>query len=236
MSRLTVVITGVTKGLGRATALEFARAGHRIIGLYRADDLAGAELTAALQSFGDDSLLVKHDISTENAALWDRPEIQTAGKLILINNACAPFTPQPLHLLRWEDFECAWSVGLKGSWLCSLAMLRPMVHAGGGTIVNVLTTAVAGPPPKGFAAYVTAKHALRGFTLALAAEYAARGIRVFSVSPGFMSTALTSGWNVRFTDAMRANSPITHPPDAAQRIRELVETPTLPGRGEDYRI
>jgi NAD(P)-dependent dehydrogenase (short-subunit alcohol dehydrogenase family) len=234
--RQTAIVTGATKGLGRATALEFAQAGYRVIGIYLADDAAAVEMTAKLTSLSADSFLVKHDISTENAALWSSPEIQTAGKLVLVNNASAPFVPQPLHISCWEDFESAWNVGIKGSWLCSRGLLRRMIKCGGGTIVNVLTTAVHGIPPKGFSAYITTKHALRGFTLALSAEYASRGIRVFSVSPGFMSTQLTSGWDVGLIDAIRAQSPTSDPPVAARNIRALVEASAGPGKGEDYLI
>jgi 3-oxoacyl-[acyl-carrier protein] reductase len=236
MSPHTVIITGATKGLGRATALAFAQAGHRVIGLYFVDEAAAEKLRSELQSFGGGSFVVRHNVSTENAALWSRPEIQQAESLVLINNACAPFTPQPFHLLRWEDFESGLSVVLKGSWLCSRALLRQMARAKCGTIVNVLTTALHGLPPKGFAAYAAAKHSLRGLTLALAAEYAAKGVRIFSVSPGFMSTAFTAGWDARLINAIRASAPMSDPADAAQRIWELVEGPTMPGQGEDYQI
>jgi 3-oxoacyl-[acyl-carrier protein] reductase len=236
MNRHTVIITGATKGLGRATALAFAQTGHRVIGLYSVDEAAAEKLQSELQSFGGGSFVVRHNVSTENDALWNHPEIQQAESLVLINNACAPFTPQPFHLLQWEDFERGLRVVLKGSWLCSRALLRPMARAECGMIVNVLTTALHGLPPKGFAAYVTAKHSLRGLTLALAAEYAAKGVRVFSVSPGFMSTALTAGWDARLVNAMHASAPMSDPAHAAQRIRELVEGPTMPGQGEDYQI
>lgn len=236
MSRHTVIVTGATKGLGRATALAFAQAGDRVIGLYSADEAAAGKLQSELQSFGGDSFVVRHNVSTANAALWNRPEIQEAASLVLINNACAPFTPQPFHLLRWEDFERGLNVALKGSWLCSRELLRPMARAGCGTIVNVLTTALHGLPPKGFAAYAVAKHSLRGLTLALAAEYTAKGVRVFSVSPGFMSTAFTAEWDARLVNAIHVSAPMSDPADAAQRIRELVAAPAMPGGGEDYQI
>ncbi|MBI3882120.1 MAG: SDR family oxidoreductase [Verrucomicrobia bacterium] len=236
MSRHTVIITGATKGLGRETALAFARAGHRVLGLYANDDAAAEKLRVDLRPLSDDSEVIRHDVTRENVELWSRPEIERAESLVLINNACAPFAPQPFHLLRWEDFESGLAVGLKGSWLCARAVLRPMARAGRGTIVNVLTTALHGLPPKGFAAYATAKHAVRGLTLALAAEYAARGVRVFSVSPGFMSTALTAGWDARLVEAIRAGAPETMPADAARRILELVTDAATPGQGEDHRI
>jgi len=236
MSCHTVIITGATKGLGRATALAFAQAGDRVIGLYSADEAAAAKLQSELQLFGGGSFVVRHNVGTDNTVLWSRPEIQEAASLVLINNACAPFTPQPFHRLRWEDCESGLNVALKGSWLCSRELLRPMARAGCGTIVNVLTTALHGLPPKGFAAYVVAKHSLRGLTLALAAEYTGKGIRVFSVSPGFMSTAFTAGWDAHLVNAIHASAAMSDPADAARRIRELVEAPGMPGRGEDYRI
>jgi NAD(P)-dependent dehydrogenase (short-subunit alcohol dehydrogenase family) len=112
-----------------------------------------------------------------------------------------------------------------------------MLRKGSGVIVNVLTSAIDGQTPKGFAAYVTAKYALRGLTLALAAEYAERGIRIFSVSPGFMDTPLTQKWDSRLREIIRTNSSrLTEPIEAAKRLLELVTDETTPGRGEDYPI
>jgi 3-oxoacyl-[acyl-carrier protein] reductase len=215
--------------------LAFAHAGQQIIGLYASDDEAAEQLRRDLLRLSADSLVIRHDITTEDAAVWERAEIQQAEALVLINNAAAPFTPQPFHLLSWDHVQAGLDVALKGSWLCSRAVLRPMARAGGGAIVNVLSAAVHGLPPKGFAAYATAKHALRGLTLALAAEYAAKGIRVLSVSPGFMPTALTAGWDARLLEVMRHRAVATDPANAAHRIRTLVLEPaSAPGQGEDY--
>jgi 3-oxoacyl-[acyl-carrier protein] reductase len=236
VSAQTVVITGATKGLGRETALAFARAGHLVLGLYASDEIAAEQLRDDLRVFGAASSVVKHDVSTESAALWNRAEIHQAQHLVLINSAWQPFTPQPFHLVRWEDVERGLSVGVRGSWLCARAVLRPMMRTGRGTIVNVLTTVTQGLPPKGFAAYAVAKHALRGLTLALAAEYSAKGIRVFSVSPGFMATALTASWDARFVEAIRASGSASDSQRAAARIRDLVEGQTTPGEGEDHLV
>jgi NAD(P)-dependent dehydrogenase (short-subunit alcohol dehydrogenase family) len=174
--------------------------------------------------------------SAENS-LWSRSEIQAADSLTLVNNACAAFSPTPMHQLGWLDFEKNFLVAVKGAWSCSQPLIRLMIKKGHGSIVNVLTSAIEGAPPKGFAAYLTAKHALQGFTLVLAAEYAARGVKIFSVSPGYMETPLTRQWDSRLQEAIRANSGrITIPAEAAARIFQLVEDSTVLGQGENHPI
>ena len=233
----TVIITGGTKGLGREMSLAFGRKGYFVMALYASDDVAAQQLRVSLNEINADGCVVRHDASSEDASIWNRPEIQDAGSLTLIHNACAPFSPAPMHQLRWQDFESNFNVAVKAGWLCSQALIRLMLKQGHGTIVNILTSAIEECPPKGFAAYVTAKHALRGFTLALAAEYAARGVRVFSVSPGFMDTPLTGQWDDRMRAAIRAAATrVTIPSEASARIVELVESKSVAGQGENYPV
>jgi len=239
MSSATTIVTGGTKGLGRELSLAFGRAGHAVVAVYHGDEQAAAEWTALFEREKLKGKAVRHDVgsSTGGDTVWELPEIREAGRLTLIHNACAAFAPKPMHLLQWEDFETSLTVALKGGWLCSQAVVRQMVKARSGTIVNVLTAALHGAPPKGFAAYLTAKHALRGYTQSLAAEYAARGVRVFSVSPGFMKTSLTEKWDPRLREAIQAASTQTsNPLAAAKRVLELVESAEVPGQGEDYPV
>lgn len=232
----TVVITGGTKGLGRETSLAFAKAGHRVLALYASDTQAASQTQAALDEISPGNCVVRHDITSEDPFFWNRPEILEAESLVLIHNACAPFAPVPMHQLQWRDVERNLGVAVKGAWLCAQGLIRPMLKKGNGVIINVLSSAVEGMPPKGFAAYVTAKHALRGLTLATAAEYGSRGVRVLSVSPGFMETSLTGAWDERFRDAIRSASRATDPAQAARRMVELVENSVIPGSGEDYPV
>lgn len=233
----TVVITGGTRGLGREIALAFGRTGYFVVAFYSSDNVAAEQLKAAFADAKAESCVLRHDVSSEDASVWNRPEIQDADSLTLIHTACASFSPVPMHQLRWQDFECSFHVGVKGGWLCSQALIRLMLRKGRGAIVNILTSALEGMPPKGFAAYVTAKHALRGLTLALAAEYAPRGVRVFSASPGFMDTPLTERWDPRLRDTIRsASTRISKPAEAARRLVELVEGASVAGKGEDYPI
>jgi NAD(P)-dependent dehydrogenase (short-subunit alcohol dehydrogenase family) len=232
----TVIVTGGTKGLGREIALAFGRAGYRVIALYATDQIAADSLQAAFTAAGILGAVWQHDVTTENAAIWNQPEIQEADSLTLIHNACAPFQPVPMHQLQWKDFQSGLDVAVKGGWFCSQALIRLMVKRGGGTIVNILTSAVEGMPPKGFGAYAVAKHALRGLTLSLAVEFGPRGVRVFSASPGFMQTPLTERWFVRLREAIQSGGRNSIPTDAANRIVELVADKATAGQGEDYRI
>ena len=235
----TVIITGGTKGLGRETALAFGRAGYNVLVLYSTDEHAAQELRVSMATAKIPGLVLRHDVRTEEASLWKRPEIQEAESLTLVHNACAAFSPVPMHQLSWPDFENNFLVAVKGAWLCSQPLIRLMIKKGHSSIVNVLTSAIEGATPKGFAAYVTAKHALQGFTLALAAEYAARGLKIFSVSPGYMETSLTQQWDSRLRETIRANSGrLTQPVEAAARIVALVgsDSDTVPGRGENYPV
>ena len=237
-SERVVIISGATKGLGRALAYDFARNGYHVVGLYHSDQAAAAEVRAkffAERLRGD---FIQQDVTDESlAAVQPFIESETPN-LTLINSACARFSPQPLHLLKWQDFESSFAVAVKGTWNCTQLVLRPMLKTRRGTIVNVLSEAVNGPPPKGFAAYVTAKYALQGFTRSLASEYSSRGIRVFSVSPGFMETPLTSAWDERLRNAIRDSSEggAQDPAVVAESIRQLVENPETPGRGENHSL
>jgi NAD(P)-dependent dehydrogenase (short-subunit alcohol dehydrogenase family) len=231
----TVIITGGTKGLGRETSLAFGRAGWTVLALYSSDETAARELLAEMTAANLSGTVLQHDVRSEENLIWNRTEIRAAGRLVLVNNACATFSPAPMHQLEWRDFENSFLVAVKGARTCSQALIRLMIKQANGAIVNVLTSALEGAPPKGFAAYLTAKYGLKGFTLALAAEYAARGVKIFSVSPGFMETPLTQQWNATLRDTIRANSGrLTDPVTAAARIVSLVSDPGTLGEGEDY--
>lgn len=232
MDRSTVIITGGTRGLGLAMGKAFAARGHRVWVLYARDDAAAETARMELTSLDRDARVIRADATEPNPTLWQEAS-DTGERLVLVNNAWPTFQPGPLHLQDWEAFERGFQQGLKAAWQCSRAVLRPMSRAGGGTIVNVLTSAVHSNPPAGFGAYVTAKHALRGLTLSLAAEYSGRGIRVFSISPGMMDTGFTQAWDPRFLQAVRASTQPANPDDVARRLLEALDSREVEGRGED---
>jgi 3-oxoacyl-[acyl-carrier protein] reductase len=232
----TVVVTGGTKGLGREISLAFARQGSCVIALYSSDEQAARQLTADFANIKAHGIALRHDVCVETPATWLQPEIQNADRLTFIHNACAAFSPTPMHQLSSDDFEKNLAVAVKGAWFCSQPLIRLMLKKKQGDIITILTSAISAIPPKGFAAYAVAKHALRGFTLALASEYSQRGLKIFSVSPSYMETALTDKWDSRLRDAMRSAVRVTVPAKAALQIAGFIYSETTRGQGEDYPV
>jgi 3-oxoacyl-[acyl-carrier protein] reductase len=232
--REAAIISGGTKGLGRALSLAFGEAGFEVIALYKSDITAADALAAELSRRGIAGRVIAYDVSASDPQKLPIPAVE---HLVLINNAWAPFEPKPLHLVRWPEVQEAVEVGVKGALALAQAVLPAMVRQKRGSIVNVLSAAAEGTPPKGFGAYAIAKGAMRGLTQALAAEYRARGVRVFAVSPGFMRTALTEAWDARLREAIAASmARVLEPDEVARAILEKVRDPALEGRGESYPI
>jgi 3-oxoacyl-[acyl-carrier protein] reductase len=232
----TAVITGGTKGLGRALAGAFRGVDYSVVALYHSDDDAAEVLRRDLALEGARGTTLRYDVADPALAsrLADLPQVSSAVELVLVHNACAPFSPRPFHLTPWDEVARGVATAIGGSFLCTQALLRSLV-ASRGTIVNVLSEVVHNAPPKGFAGYVAAKYGLLGLTRALAVEYAARGIKVFSVSPGFMETSLTATWDPRLRTGLDTGAASVE--RVASAIVDLVvRRDELPGQGEDYRV
>jgi 3-oxoacyl-[acyl-carrier protein] reductase len=230
MASKTAVVTGGTRGLGRAVSLELAGAGYRVVALYRADSAQAASLAGEWSRRGQTGTCIQGDLANEVPKLPLDPD---ASEIVLVHNAAAPFRPCPLHLVSAADLEAQWAVAARAFLLCVQATIRAMTRAQRGTIVTVGTIALSGAPPKGFSAYVAAKAALESLSRSVAAEYADRGIRVFSVWPGYMETSLTAAWDPALKGAV-AKGGVSDPDSVAKFIVRLVEDDNLPARGESY--
>lgn len=231
-----VIISGATKGLGRCLSLAFAEAGYEVIGLYRSDTNAAKALEAEFREKNFQGVFIKQDITADGSwAEFDEIIKGYADKrFTVIANACAPFVPKPLHLIDWLEVSAQIDVNVKGAFLLFKRLLPAMVKARQGTAISVLTTAL-NSPPKGFGAYITAKSALESLTEAVAAEYAARGIKVFSVSPGFMETDLTKDWSDHLKALIYSDNNAAQPPaEIAAKILSLTKNSEIAGQGENY--
>lgn len=231
-----VLITGGTKGLGRALSLAFAESGYEVIATYRSDERSAASIESEFLRLGLPGAFIKQDITDGR----DSPELERIvqshnGKsFTLIANASVPFIPKPLHLNEWDEISRLIDVNVKGTFLLFKRLLPSLMKSRNGTFISVLSSAL-NPPAKGFASYLVAKSALDGLTRSIAAEYCSRGLRVFSVSPGFMETSLTEDWSEHLKAMMRnSNGSASRPEDMAEAILALAKDPATKGEGENY--
>lgn len=185
-----VLVTGGSRGIGKAVALEFARAGYNVVFTYNSTlpDSVMSELTA----LGAEPLAIKCDVSSEESvtALFKQLEEKYNRLDVLVNNA--GITNDKLLLrMSFEDFTKVINTNLNACFLTCKNAIKVMGRAG-GAIVNV-SSVVGLMGNAGQANYCSSKAGLIGLTKSVAKEYGSRGIRVNAVAPGFIETDMTSG-------------------------------------------
>jgi NAD(P)-dependent dehydrogenase (short-subunit alcohol dehydrogenase family) len=185
------LVTGGTSGIGRDTALLFAKAGVKVVVAGRRE-VEGEETIKLVRGAGSDGLFVKTDVSkaTEVETLIKKA-VERFGRLdIAFNNAGIEGVWVPIIRQSEEDWDRTIDINLKGVWLCLKYEIRQMLkQGGGGAIVNMSSiTGLVGSA--GAAAYSASKHGVIGLTKSAALETARNGIRINAVCPAAIETAL----------------------------------------------
>jgi len=187
----TVLVTGSSRGLGRAMALAFGRLGHRVAVHYVASEGPAEEIADEIRLAGGEAQAFGADVA-DAAACQDlvKRVLSAFGSLdILINNAGIARDTLALRM-KPDDWQAVIDTNLSSAFHLSKAALRGMVRGGFGRIVNI-SSIVGIRGNVGQANYVAAKAGLIGLTKALAREYGGRGVTVNAVAPGFIESDMT---------------------------------------------
>jgi 3-oxoacyl-[acyl-carrier protein] reductase len=186
------LVTGASRGIGRAIALDLARRGARVVVNYHQNAEAAAEVVAAIQADGGEAISMQADVGDfEQAQELITTTLDTFGQIdILVNNA-GTTRDQLLMLMREDDWDTVVRINLKGVFNCCKAAARSMIRKRQGRIINV--SSVSGIVGQGGQTnYAASKAGVIGFTKSLAKELGPRGITVNCVAPGFVPTDLTA--------------------------------------------
>ncbi len=225
------VVTGGGRGIGRAIAVRLAHEGANVAIVYRSNDDAAQETAALVRKAGVECETFKGDVaSQEDVEAIFKGVNESFGRLdILVNNA--GITRDNIMMrMKEEEFDEVLRTNLKGTYLCTKAVLRSMVRARWGRIVNV-TSVVGLVGNAGQANYSASKAGIIGFTKSMAREVAQRNITANAVAPGYVETELTGSLDESVKEQIRAQIPagrIGEPEEIADAVAFLV------GEGASY--
>ncbi len=189
------IVTGASRGIGRATALELARSGAAVVVNYRSGADAAQAVVGEIESAGGRAVALQADVA--EAADVDRllkAATDSFGSLEIVVNNAGITRDTLLMRMKDDDWDAVVDTNLRGAYLLCKAAMRPMMKARWGRIVNI-TSVVGLMGNAGQANYAAAKAGLIGFTKSIAREMATRGITANAIAPGFVETDMTTALN-----------------------------------------
>lgn len=202
------VVTGSSRGIGRAIALRLADQGAKVVVNYSGSAEAASEVVEAIQSKGRQAIAVQANVSDPaEAENLVKTALETFGKVdILVNNA--GITRDGLLMrMKEADWDAVLDTNLKGVYLCTKAVLRSMMKQRQGTIINI-TSVVGISGNAGQANYSAAKAGIIGFTKSIAQEIGSRGITVNAIAPGFIETDMTAALGEEVIKELKSKIPL----------------------------
>lgn len=221
LSGKVVLVTGASRGIGRATAVALAGAGAAVVVNYRGGAEAAQEVAQEIEAAGGRATTVQADVSVAaDVERLIKATTDTYGSLhILVNNAGIA---RDNLLLRMKDdeWDAVLNTNLRAAYLLTKAVLRPMMRARWGRIISI-TSVVGLAGNAGQANYASAKAGLIGFTKSVAREMAARGITANAVAPGFIETDMVANLGENLREGVLGQIPLGRmgqPRDVAQAI------------------
>jgi len=219
------LVTGASRGIGRAIALELARHGAKVAVNYAGSEAKAKEVVEEIEQMGGEAFMVQANVANSEAVEQMVKEVvERFGRIdILVNNAGST-RDNLLMRMKEEEWDDVINTNLKGVCHCTKAVTRPMMKQRFGRIVNIASiVGVSGNP--GQANYVAAKAGVIGFTKTAAKELASRNITVNAIAPGFITTDMTDRLSEDVRTEMLKQIPLARfgePEDIAKVVSFLV--------------
>lgn len=224
LSGKVALVTGASRGIGRAIALELASNGADVVVNYAGNEAAAQEVVSSIEAMGRAAYAVKGNVSSSSEVeSMVSGVLERLGKIdILVNNAGIT-RDNLLMRMKEEEFDDVIATNLKGVYNCIKAVTRPMMKQRSGRIVNISSVVGALGNP-GQANYVAAKAGVIGLTKSVARELASRGITVNCVAPGFIGTDMTDQLSDEMKEGLLKQIPLGtlgRPEQIAKAVRFL---------------
>ena len=215
----TAIVTGGSRGIGRAVAIALAEAGASVAIIYAGNTKAAEETKQAIEEKGAQAMVIQCDVSDEKAvADMVKAVKKELGRVdILVNNAGIT-RDGLLMIMKEEDWQAVLNTNLNGAFHCTKAVSRLMMKQRSGSIINI-TSVVGETGNAGQANYAAAKAGLIGFTKSVAKELASRNIRCNAVAPGCIAMTAVLGEDA--VDAMVKTIPmgrVAQPEEVAKAV------------------
>jgi 3-oxoacyl-[acyl-carrier protein] reductase len=204
----TAVVTGASRGIGRAIAIKLAKLGANVVVNYRKSEDAVLDVVKEIEALGVKALAVKADISSySDVEIMMKKCIEKFGSIdILVNNA--GITKDGLLMrMKEQDFDSVIDINLKGAFNCTKHVSAIMLRQRSGRVINISSvTGITGNA--GQVNYSSAKAGIIGMTKSVAREFASRGVTCNAVAPGFIQTDMTNALPIKVKDTLMNTIPL----------------------------
>lgn len=222
MQDKVVIVTGGSSGIGRATAIEFAKQGAKVVVAARRT-AAGSETIRQIEAIGGDSQFIKTDVTqSQEVENLVKQTVQSYGRLDYACNNAGFGKTIPLMERTEAEWDVEVDVNLKAVWLCMKHQIPAMRQSGGGSILNMASMggSVIGVPE--LTSYNAAKAGVIGMTRSAAIEFAKQGIRINAISPGLIATDILANVTADVVEQMVASIPMQRAGTAEEIAKAVV--------------